>query len=673
MNEEIKDSYRRFSAEDNIYTSDGKELSPIYPDSMLYGDDPSVFRYNAGGMVTLDSDGGHGWKHVYDPILLRSGNAHRLDGFYTVCCGRDADIEKHKRFDYRTNPWNDLVTEIKSNGETIYKREITFAHLIMMGLCRGGVCERSLDGIAFVASDDVIPATASIDDGSLFYNHENVKGFNSYAINKYMGFRFDHRRRDEAETAKVPVFFELSHMMDDFLYKTSVSEVFKLSMISSRYTGFFRLSTTLPAGVEADNFMRAMAKYMKNRPLRGNDIANLFGSPGLHLGGLSVSEFENVGNHMPPDVDEVKLTVDYDNSDGSIFSQVKAMHAFAFAKINPTIVFENGAITNCKGMFKGTRGTTQDPKRRQYETYFSPCKLKVDLKGRKPSAVSPYLGFAPTVIADCFKFSFLNQKSYDAFFLNADMSACRDFAGAFAEQVFNRVFNAEEDGFSPEMVGHGSYGDYGKITIKCPRKASTPKEDWDDSKLTVWTPGQYEYNTTDRKWTESKYTGSMYQMCKYSHVAVIEPILDLKYMTASGISQAFHNPPGQIAWPGYRGLRSQIQEVRIRNLGNMDINFAGEVTDWATTNTPDWNVESMSDASVVFMLNNMRDQSPYQPGKEDELFLLGAHYKLRIPKTWERLLTGPMINDLVRKGWILYIGDEEKSINDCIVCAEEDV
>lgn len=567
---------------------------------------------------------------------------------------------KMTRYSYKGNPWKRSPELYIRDGRMVWNDRLDFDKAIRLGIVNGiskrGVASKSHYD-AFDTKSDKTLADVSID---------------------YAHYAFRFRRRDEDTSVEPPIFFDLKYSRD-FIYATSAQGMYE-TMDSGSFSPF-RLMWTLPKNEASEKVMRHMADILSNAPVVGNDVRYLFGGPGLNFGGLSANEYENVGNHMPEDIEQVPVRIalgdkygdGQNHSPESIFDNVRADYMFSFAKINPKIIFSSGAISNCKSMFKGTRGTTTDPKRKQYEVYFSPCKLEVDLEGKEVSGVYPYLGFVPTVIAECFKWSYLNQKSYDAFFLNADMRHCRDFADAFSEQVFNRVFNAEEDGFAPEMVGHGSYGDYGKITIKCPRKAKTPKDQWNDSMLTVWTPGNYDYDTKDRRWTSDMYVGSIALMCKYSHVAAIEPILDLKFMTAKGLNQAFHNPPGQIAWPGYRGLRSQIQEVRIRNLGNMDINFAGEVTDWATTNTPDWNVESMSDASVVFMLNNMRDQSPYQPGKEDELFLLGAHYKLRIPKTWERLLTGPMISDLVRKGWILYIGDEEKSINDCIVCAEEDV
>ena len=549
------------------------------------------------------------------------------------------------------NPWKYLVKKMYYQDSLIYDRGLHVNTAIRLGLVNG--------------SDRIVFSKDFYD----IYSQDHT------TINyPYCHFNFEGRRGDAYSSAEVEVLQEMKRKQNFFYYTPEGNDEPYLN-------SFFRFNYALPKNESSKNLLRWFADYLSKVPINGKDINELFGGPSMHFGGLSVNEFENVGNQFPEDVDEVKLIIqdgDIDTNTGeiqgsnSIFDQIKAQYTFAFAKINPTIVFERGAIANCHGMFKGTRGTTNDPKRRQYEVYYSPCKLKVDLQGKKPSAVFPFLGFVPTTLADCFKFSYLNQKSYDAFFLNANMVHCRQFAGAFSEQVFNRVFNAEEDGFAPEMVGHHRWaGDYGKITIKCPKKASTPKEEWDDSMLTVWTPGQNNYDTVNIKWLETVDTGSIAYMCKYSHVAAIEPIIDLKYVLERGLTQAFHNPPGQIEWPGYRGIRSQIKEVRIRNLGNMDINFAGTVSDWATTNSPDWNVESLSEESIVFMLNNMRDQSPYVAGKENEQFLIGGSFKLRIPKTWERLLTGPMIKELIRKGWVLYIGNDEKSINDCIVCAEE--
>ena len=612
---------------------------------------------------------------IEDPLIMTSLGDIEYTGGYSIYDITGHEVCKSLTPSYKSNPWKNLILDIRSQDNIIYKRDLSFAHLIKLGLCNGAVQgTNDHNGRLFIFRDGYINENIDPSTSENLFTTENVgSGFNKYHNYPYMTFNIKLRRRDEDTTTEIPVFHEIKNFVDDFLYE-SHSRSNSDRDYYRRYPSYFRLTHSLPKNPATDNFMRAVAKYIKDKPVMGDDIRNLFGSASLHFGGLSANEFENVGNHMPPDVDEVKMTIDFDSYGGGIYDQIKADSTFAFAKINPTIIFHQGAISNCHSMFKGTRGTTNDPKRRQYEVYYSPCKLKVDITGdRKPSGDKLYLGFVPTVIADCFKFSYLNQKSYDAFFLNADMRHCRDFAGAFAEQVFNRVFNAEEDGFAPEMVGHGWGGDYGKITIKCPNKASTPPEEWNDSMLSVWYPGQYDYVANNHDWKTRGSIGSIWCLCKYSHVAAIEPIIDLTYMHASGIYQAFHNPPGQITWPGYGGFRSQIQEVRIRNLGNMDINFAGEVTDWSTTNTPDWNIESLSDASITFLLNNLRDQSLYQPGKENTLFLLGAHYKIRVPKTWERLITGPMVKEIIRKGWTLYIGDSEKSVNESITTFEEEV
>ena len=631
-------------------------------------------------------------KYISEDLLIFSGlDDVEISGKYTVYDIKGNVLLNSSTPSYKSNPWKNLILDIRLQDKSIYRRELTFAHLIKLGLCTGGVATGAMLKYApnnhniFTISDGyisekipIIPVDNNNDTPpqfNWFRNpgvYEENSGFSKIYNYPYMTFNMKLRRRDEDTTTEIPVFHEIKNFVDDFLYESHDRSNSNRDYYR-RYPSYFRLTHSLPKNPATDNFMRAVAKYIKDKPVMGGDIMKLFGSAELHLGGLSTNEFENVGNHMPPDVDEVEMTIDLNREYGSIYDQIKAESTFAFAKINPTIIFHSGAISNCHSMFKGTRGTTNDPKRRLYEVYYSPCKLKVDLLDRKPSGDKPYLGFVPTVIADCFKFSYLNQKSYDAFFLNADMKHCRDFAGAFSEQVFNRVFNAEEDGFAPEMVGHGWGGDYGKITIKCPKKASTPPEEWNDSMLSVWYPGQYDYVANNHDWKTKGSIGTIWCLCKYSHVAAIEPIIDLTYMHASGIYQAFHNPPGQITWPGYRGFRSQIQEVRIRNLGNMDINFAGEVGNWSTTNTPDWNIESMSDASITFLLNNLRDQSLYQPGKENALFLLGAHYKIRIPKTWERLVTGPMVKEIMRKGWTLYIGDSEKSVNESITTFEEEV
>ena len=559
------------------------------------------------------------------------------------------------RYDYKGNPWENLVLDMYSGGEHVYHREIDLGVALMFNVIDAAV-------------------SSSVVTKEIFDSFEN--GRYSYPAIKYhlCHFNMKLRRGDEDTETRIPLFYELKNAPQLAFYRCIDPETNFVTDHDPLFGGWLRLMYALPRNEHSKKILLLLKDVLANYPIAGN-IENLLGNEGMHFGRLGTEEFENVGNHMPAEVEELKMTIQADPGPAtSVFDGISARAAFACAKVNPTITFKSGHINNCHAMFKGTRGTTTDPERMKNEVYFSPCKLKIGYEGKKyASADYPFFGLVPTTIADCFKFSYLNQKSYDEFFLKANFRHCRDFSGAFAEQVFNRVFNAEEDGFAPEMVGHGSFGDYGKITIKDPAlydEAGFRRVD--PVAFSVWYPGMDEYDKDKKRWSVNP-TGGISYMCKYSHVAVIEPIIDCTYLyTDAQLYQAFHCPPGQVNWPGYRGLRSQIQSLRLRNLGNRDYNFAGTVTDWATTNNPDWNLESLDRESVVYLLYNMRDQSLYVNGKEDELFLLGPSFSLRIPEKWEAYMTGGMVASLMRKGWRVYIGNDTKSLEDYIVCTEEE-
>ena len=585
-----------------------------------------------------------------DPGLVQDDFLH-CDGVHNY-----SGTGKFFRFSYKGNPWERLVLDMFSEGEHVYHREIDFATMMVFG---------ALESIGSYSNAVTSPEA-----------HKWIKESQENANNSQLfqtHFSMKLKRGDEDTETRLPIFREMKAYPSTMYYKSPLESGNQTyDLYNPLFGGYLRLIYALPGSDHSKEIIRHLVETLKRYPIAG-EITNLFGSERLDLGNFSIDQFQNVGNHVPEDIEEVVMTIQGTETN-AVNGGINARAAFAFAKINPTINIVSGHISNCHAMFKGTRGTTTDPERKKNEVFFSPCKLKINTNGRKSgNDDGNFFGLVPTTIADCFRNSFLNQKSYDAFFLNANFRHCRDFAGAFAEQVFNRVFNAEEDGFTPEMVGHGSFGDYGKITIKDPAL-------YDESGLrksnpvafSVWYPGMGEYGEGDKRWSVNP-IGGISGMCKYSHVAVIEPIIDCTYLyTDAQLYQAFHCPPGQVNWPGYRGLRSQIQSLRLRNLGNRDYNFAGTITDWATTNNPDWNLESLDRESVVYLLNNMRDQSIYVNGKEDELFLLGPSFSLRIPEKWEAYMTGGMVGTLARKGWRVYIGNDTKSLEDYIVCTEEE-
>lgn len=593
------------------------------------------------------------------PNLIFRGDLGLIQDDFLHCDGIHSysGIGKFFRFSYKGNPWERLVLDMFSEGEHVYHREIDFATMMVFGALE------SAGSYSNVVSSPEAHKWLLENGGAALANSANFQTF----------FAMKLKRGDEDTETRLPIFREMKAYPSTLYYKSPLESGNQTyDAYNPLFGGYLRLIYALPGNDHSKEIIRHLVETLKRYPIAG-EITNLFGSERLDLGNFSIDQFQNVGNHVPEDIEEVVMTIQGTETN-AVHGGINARAAFAFAKINPTINIVSGHISNCHAMFKGTRGTTTDPERKKNEVFFSPCKLKINVNDRKSgNDDGNFFGLVPTTIADCFRNSFLNQKSYDAFFLNADFRHCRDFAGAFAEQVFNRVFNAEEDGFAPEMVGHGSFGDYGKITIKDPAL-------YDEAgfrrvnpvAFTVWYPGMGEYGEGDKRWSVNP-IGGISGMCKYSHVAVIEPIIDCTYLyTDAQLYQAFHCPPGQINWPGYRGLRSQIQSLRLRNLGNRNYNFAGTVTDWATTNNPDWNLESLDRESVVYLLNNMRDQSRYVNGKEDELFLLGPSFSLRIPKKWEAYMTGDMVAELMRKGWRVYVGNDTKSLEDYIVCTEEE-
>ena len=617
-----------------------RHLDDANPISAIYEDD---YNNSIKGMPNLIFRG--------DPGLIQDDFLH-CDGAHNY-----SGTGKFFRFSYKGNPWERLVLDMFSEDEHVYHREIDFATMMVFGALE------SVGGYSNAVTSPEAHKWLLENGGKALANSANFQTF----------FAMKLKRGNEDTETRLPIFREMKAYPSTLYYKSPLESGNQTyDAYNPLFGGYLRLIYALPGNDHSKEIIRHLVETLKRYPIAG-EITNLFGSERIDLGNFSIDQFQNVGNHVPEDIEEVVMTIQGTETN-AVNGGINARAAFAFAKINPTINIVSGHISNCHAMFKGTRGTTTDPERKKNEVFFSPCKLKINVNGRKSgNDDGNFFGLVPTTIADCFHNSFLNQKSYDAFFLNANFRHCRDFAGAFAEQVFNRVFNAEEDGFAPEMVGHGSFGDYGKITIKDPAL-------YDESGLrkfnpvafTVWYPGMGEYGEGDKRWSVNP-IGGISGMCKYSHVAVIEPIIDCTYLyTDAQLYQAFHCPPGQVNWPGYRGLRSQIQSLRLRNLGNRDYNFAGTVTDWATTNNPDWNLESLDRESVVYLLNNMRDQSLYVNGKEDELFLLGPSFSLRIPEKWEAYMTGYMVGELMRKGWRVYIGNDTKSLEDYIVCTEEE-
>lgn len=635
-----------------------------YADDAGYRLERNLFRFvsridNGSDPFSAATDSDYDNSVMGMPNLIFRGDPGLVQDDFLHCDSvqNQAGVGKFYRFSYKGNPWEKLILDMFSEGQNVYHREIDFATMMVFGV---------LESVGNVNTAITSPEAHKWIEANSVSSYEDPKLFQTH-------FSMKLKRRDEDTETRIPIFREMKAYPSTLYYSSNVTSGHQIyDLYDPLFGGYLRLIYALPGNDHSKEIIKHLVETLKRYPIAG-EITNLFGSERLDFGNFSIDQFQNVGNHVPEEIEEVVMTI-HGHETSSVNGGIDARAAFAFAKINPTINIESGHISNCHAMFKGTRGTTTDPERKKNEVFFSPCKLKINTNGRKSGNDSgSFFGVVPTTIADCFRNSFLNQKSYDAFFMVADFRHCRDFSGAFAEQVFNRVFNATEDGFAPEMVGHSSFGDYGKITIKDPAlydeaglRRSNPVA------FTVWYPGMGEYGEGDKRWSVNP-IGGISGMCKYSHVAVIEPIIDCTYLYTDGqLYQAFHCPPGQVNWPGYRGLRSQIQSLRLRNLGNRNYNFAGTVTDWATTNNPDWNLESLDRESVVYMLNNMRDQSLYVNGKEDELFLLGPSFSLRIPEKWEAYMTGGMVGELVRKGWRVYIGNDTKHLGEYIVCTEEE-
>ena len=458
------------------------------------------------------------------------------------------------------------------------------------------------------------------------------------------------RWRTENPGVKIPLIEEQEKFLPNLYYGSGTPALGK----------FLRFYSSLPEGNESH--LANLQEYTKKYPITGKEIGNLCGGS-QHLGGFGVGEFEKVGNKFPGD-GKLDITVKVDPA-SSLSNSLNAFAAFAYAKVNPVIRFESGAITNCTGMFRGTRGVTQDPRRLQYEVYFSPMKLEVDLKG-KPVNSDPgsFHGFIPYTIDECFKFGYYSQKAFDAFFENAKWKHCRSFQQVFAESVFNRVFDDEDGSDAAHTYTSGGLR-YAEMVVKSPKGMAPYTEHADNT----WTPNQGPWDD-DYVWNSrwGKDYGSLARLCFFSCVREIHCIIDCKYLWKdSHIEWAFKNTPSTAEWGGYRGRRCMIKEVRLKNLGNRHWDFSdmkySRDGGWGSSNTGGWVLNDLSEASIVYLLDNMRDQSGYEVGKENKLFLLGKNFSIRVPTEWEKYLTKDRLKELTRKGWLVFVGDSKVAVN----------
>ena len=67
----------------------------------------------------------------------------------------------------------------------------------------------------------------------------------------------------------------------------------------------------LPRNEHSKKILLLLKDVLAKYPIAGN-IENLLGNEGMHFGGLGAEEFENVGNHMPAEVEELKMTIQAD-------------------------------------------------------------------------------------------------------------------------------------------------------------------------------------------------------------------------------------------------------------------------------------------------------------------------------------------------------------------------
>lgn len=120
-----------------------------------------------------------------------------------------------------------------------------------------------------------------------------------------------------------------------------------------------------------------------------------------------------------------------------------------------------------------------------------------------------------------------------------------------------------------------------------------------------------------------------------SNITKIGIILDFHKMNNDSIGDAF------FGWQG-------IQEVRIKNLANLDYDF---------TNLNKWgNLKPLSKTSIDYLFNNLVNiRGKYRQGVEWQTFVLRPEQRLTCLPEWKDKITYQMLVDASRKGWDVWI------------------
>lgn len=538
--------------------------------------------------------------------------------------------EANGKYDIKKNPWEKEIWDVYTENKLVYHKDKTAATLL-----------REYNLIENI-----------VDTG---YGHD----FYSYKTG---------RQLEESEGARIPLTVEQEELRPNLYYSTDGS---KTGAILGK---FLKLGSTLPNNDYSNAIIENVKKYTKKYPAKSS-IEWLLGSYNQWPTGYWDAAIDAVGNRSK-DKEPIEITID---NDGLLFSNNSAAFAFACAKINVILTIKNGTLSNLQGMFKGAHGVSDIQRATQYPATYTPVILKVILPKGNPDGnagdekTRPMYGLVPSTVADCFKWAHLNQRSYDEFFTNIDWRHCRDFSNLFNDHTTARINKETDHGYLPKQIGKILNSDdelYGYNIIRVP-KGHAP---YSTDVSCVWVPNQGPWEEEKRSWSRERnfQFGSIIRLCAGSTVGEIQCPIDCTHLRPEDITDAFYTPDASVDFDMWKGKRSKIKEVRLLNLGNMDFDFSHKSNGWDCANTARWVMDELSDASVLYMLQNMRDHSKFVAGKEDKLYMLGNRHSIRIPKEWERLLTIDLINSLTAKNWDIFVGNDTKKLQDYIVCGEED-
>lgn len=327
-----------------------------------------------------------------------------------------------------------------------------------------------------------------------------------------------------------------------------------------------------------------------------------------------------------------KVRIASTNNEPNLFSGVILNCTFACTEIHDmTFSFEGNHIVNMDHLFAGVRNgnATQFNINVEYNNTEKPYPhLDIDTSN----------GFVPVNMIGTFRQSNPSQEALNNIFKNSILNYCRSI-----EKLFGYTLRTGGEKYLPAAYGCKDFEEK-------PQNILAPN--FHDSKLEKRIGVHFFKQRNPEGYTIE--TGNLKESFAGSVITKVGFIIDCQYLHDRMLSNPFTNTFAYWA----EGEAFRMKEIRLKNIGNFQ-NLYFDGRGGLGNDTIDF-----SKASIVYLLENLRDQTEYEGSDDDSLDLshcLYDHCVLHVPNDWKITVGDKEFRTLAYKaklkGWTIKIND----------------